>query len=230
MKFLRSDAMSIRNIMEDIVNSAIDEVLKKEKDSNDTKEYREDICAFVLNRIPPNYVTSERGILHGLLDSHFLLQQKTDILLLIYEAISVINERRDGGTKHLGDELEKHNIFFPHIIGEVVEESTFSKIDNVKVTLLFDGKMVKMMSDSWENPYFTNKGTNSYYHFWPEFDNEPDVNQEYDFSLLFEHDNLEKYEHTFSVKPVKADNISISCSIPVVMMKLKDGEDTSFLF
>ncbi len=222
--------MSIKNIMEDIVFSTVEEVLKKEKDDNKTQEYREDICAFVLNRISPNYVTSERGILHGLLDSRFLMQQKTDILLLIHEAINVIHERRSNESKHIEIDQKGHNYFFPHIIGEVVEESTFSKIENVKVTLLYKGKPIKMMSDSWNNPYETNKGTMSYYHFWPDFNEDPDPEKEYEFTLTFEHENLEAKDYTFTVKPVKAVNMSASRAIPIMLMQLKDGVDSSFLY
>jgi competence protein ComFB len=222
--------MSVKNIMEDIVSSTVEEVLKKENDKNNTLEYREDICAFVLNRINPNYVTSERGILHGLLDSRFLLQQKTDILLLIHEAISVIHERRDHEFKHIDLEKETYTYFFPHILGEVVEESTFSKVDDVKVTLLYQGRPVKMMSDGWNNPFLTNSGTMSYYHFWPVLDEEPDPEKEYEFKLVFEHDKMEGKEYLFTVKPVKAVNMSASRSIPIMLLTLKEGVDSSFLY
>lgn len=222
--------MSIRNLMEDIVLSTVEEVLKKEKDDNATREYKEDICAFVLNRITPNYVTSERGILHGLLDSRFLLQQKTDILLLIHEAINVIHERRSAEFKHLEMNDHAHDTFFPHIIGEVVEETTFSKIEGVTVTLLFEGLPVQMMSDGWKNPFITNKGTMSYYHFWPFFEQEPDAEKEYEFTLTYEHEKFVSREYSFTVQPVKAMNMSTSRAIPIMLLAMKEGVDSSFLY
>ncbi|MFW6365363.1 MAG: late competence development ComFB family protein [Spirochaetota bacterium] len=223
--------MSIRNIMEDIVLSTVREVLKKEDKVVITDEYREDICAYVLNRIPPNYVTSERGILHGLLDSKFLMQQKTDILLLIHEAKEVIRERRSSNTgRHLDMDTASRSSYFPHVIGEVVEESTFSKIEGVRVMLLHDGRPVRMMSDSWDNPFITNRGTMSYYHFWPDLGDDLAADKEYEFELTFEHENLLPRNYSFTMKPVDAVNMSEPRAIPIMLLSLKENADTAFLY
>ena len=123
--------MSVKNLMEDVVKSTIDELLKEEKYFEGASKYKQDIAAYVLNRIPPKYVTSERGILHGRLEAKFLFQQRTDVIFLIHEALNVIKGRRDMPSSGIQDSIESKHLFFPHIIGEVLEETTFSVVSDV---------------------------------------------------------------------------------------------------
>ncbi|MBN2436854.1 MAG: late competence development ComFB family protein [Spirochaetes bacterium] len=222
--------MNIRNMMEGIVSSLVLEVLKKEERLNESKEYFEDICAYVLNRLPAKYVTSDRGILHGILETKFSAQQKSDIIMLVYEAMTIIHERRDKNHKHIHISKGAPNFFFPHLLGEVLEKTTFSKIPGVKVTLLKDKSPVKMVSDGWDNPFHTNDGTGSYYHFWPLFDEESDPLLEQKFLVTFEHEKFKPFEQDIYVRPVSLTSGAIETRIvAVVLLDLKEGEDLSFL-
>ncbi len=113
--------------MEDIVTSVVREVLKKDKDLPKAEIYEQDIIAYVLNRVPARYITSERGIIHGKLESRFKFQQRTDILFLIQEAIQNIQSRRASSPSSV-EELAGRERMLPHIMGEVLEETTFSII------------------------------------------------------------------------------------------------------
>ena len=110
--------MSVKNIMEDVVFSAVDRVLKEEGAFKDMSKHKNDITAYVLNRVPPKYVTSERGVLHSKLESRFFVQQKTDIFLLIHEAVDIIGSRRNTSTIDFDGIKKKEKIFSPHLIGE----------------------------------------------------------------------------------------------------------------
>jgi len=153
--------MAVKNLMEDIVSSVVKEVLKKDTDAAKSDIEEQDIVAYVLNRVPPRYITSERGIIHGKLESRFKFQQRTDILFLIHEAIQNIKTRREASSHTDYDGMEKMQNILPHIMGEVLEETTFSIVSDIEVSLLMNGKPVPMLDEGWSNPFITNKATST---------------------------------------------------------------------
>jgi competence protein ComFB len=224
--------MAVKNLMEDVVFSTIDEIIVEEKYFSGIDHYKQDIAAYVLNRIPPKYITSERGILHGKLEARFLFQQKTDILFLINEALDVIKSRRDVPTEpNLSEFIASHTLFFPHIIGEVLEETTFSIIPDVEVTLLNKGNLVKMVDPTWENPYKTGRGTLGYYHFWPDVDQEGAIAQDdVSFTIRFNHPKFHEKEIDVKIAVSSDFNISQSRPVQIALLHLKEGHDISFLY
>lgn len=223
--------MITKNIMEDIVAASVDELLEKSDRLKDLTEYRNNIIAYVLNRIQPRYVTSERGIIHSRLESRFIFQQKADILMLIHEAAELISSRRVSPKKDKPTKVESQDIFFPHVMGEVLEETTFSVISGVSVSLLLNGKPAKMIDENWNNPYNTAKATNGYYHFWPDFDSESmDENSQYNFTLEFSHPKCDARTTTVDLKPVNDINFYKSKFVPLTLLTVKEGIDISFLY
>jgi competence protein ComFB len=224
--------MSVRNIMEDVVASTIDEIIRDEKYFSGIDQYKQDIAAYVLNRIPPRYITSERGILHGKLEARFLFQQKTDIIFLIHEALEVIKNRRDIPTSpDLSQNLQSRDYFFPHIIGEVLEETTFSIIPEVEVTLFYNGSSAKMMDPSWDNPYKTGRGTLGYYHFWPDVDIENmDITKDINFTIRFRHPNFIDKDMDIQVTALPIINLAHSRPVQIALLHLKESTDISFLY
>ena len=223
--------MSVKNLMEDVVLSSIDELLKEEKHFTGTEKYKSDIAAYVLNRIPPKYITSERGILHGKLEARFLFQQRTDIVFLVHEAINVIRSRRDMPNSNFQDHLLSRHLFFPHILGEVLEETTFSIIPDVEVTLLFQGNPAQMVDSSWSNPYHTNRGTLGYYHFWPDVNADiMDVTDDVPFTIRFRHEKFHEKNIDFMVPVLKDYKITQSRPVQMALLELHEGVDTSFLY
>ncbi len=159
--------MSITNLMKDIVINTVEEVLKEKENVNIPKNGKDDIIAYVLNRIQPKYATSERGLLHGVLDAKYMIQQRVDVFFLIYEAIHMINRR---GSSHETEWASSESSYFlPHIVGQVLEESSLSVVSDVEVSLLYKGAATAMVDSFWDNPYKTNEATKGHYHFWPQF-------------------------------------------------------------
>jgi len=223
--------MAFKNLMEDIVKNVVEEILKNEKNLLPEDVKNEDILAYVLNRIPPKYVTSERGILHGKLFTKFSTQQKSDILFYVYEAINVIKERRESSVNY--EEMAKidEDYQFPHIVGEVLEESTFSMIPDMEVKMSFDGQIVKMLDSGWKNPYKTNKATMGYFHFWPAFDKDlMGVNDIYSFVLEFSHPNFVAKKIELQLKLIDNSFLGKSHVIPLVLVPLKQGIDVDVLY
>ena len=218
--------MSFQNLMEDIVASVVDEVLKNDKELKSTTLNREDIIAYVLNRIPPRYVTSERGILHGLLNSKYKAQERTDILICVHEAIEVVKNRREGEAPEEGESSD----YFIHIVGEVLEESTFTMIPDVEVTLLHMGKPAAMSEGGWKNPTNTHRATKGYYHFSPSLSEKELQGGKLSFSLLFRHPKLQERTIDLDVEFLPEPGKGQSHIVPIVLLQVKEGIDTDFLY
>jgi len=223
--------MSIQNLMEDIVANVVEEVMKKDKDLEKIKVNRDDIVAYVLNRMPPKYITSERGILHGKLQSHYETQQKTDMLFSVYEAIDVIKKRRSTELHSAESTTAAEEYRLSHIVGEVLEETTLSMIPNVEVTLLFKGKPAKMIDDNWKNPYTTNKATKGYYHFWPIYSkSDMGKSAHVPFALLFSHPKFEDKKVDIEIETISKPNMAKTHTNAIVLLQAKAGVDLDFLY
>ena len=222
--------MGIKNLMEDIIISVVNEVLSKEdKELLHSNTYKQDIITYVLNRVPPIYYTSERGVLHGKLKSQFAFQQRIDILFLTHEAIKVIKNRRASEIHSDYMKIDKMTYFIPHIIGEVLEETSFSIMPDVEALLLFKGEPALMIDSSWKNPYITNNATKGYYHFWPEFiEGEMDKEDEINFQITFNHPNFQLKKIDFVVNVVKNFTFYKSHIIPIALLETKKEVDFSF--
>jgi len=225
--------MAVKNLMEDIVEALVEEVLlKTSRDAiGSAVIYKDDIITYVLNRIPPKYYTSERGILHGKLDSQFVFQQKTDILLLTHEAINTIKKRRSSELPAFEGKKE-NEYFLPHILGEILEETTFSIIPKVTVTLLYNDKPAEMIDQYWKNPYMTNKPTKGFFHFWPKLPisgKDKKNNKDIQYSLLCAHPKFKEKKIDFNLGIVDSRNSYKSFIMPMILLDKLEGVDLSFL-
>ncbi len=219
--------MAIKNLMEDVVSAIVDEALKK-KTNIDKKIRRDDIISYVLNRIPPKYYTSERGILHGVVESQILFQQKTDILLLTYDAIKTIKKGRESelgsGAKKGAGAKELKDRFLPYILGEILEETTFSIISGVKATLVWNGKKAEMLDTGWKNPYVTNDATRGFFHFWPKLPEKESRAKKLKFKLEYSHPDFIKNSIEFEVPVIGDKSVYKSQVLPAILMKTSENK------
>jgi competence protein ComFB len=216
--------MAITNLMHDIVINILDEVLKKESNKKITENNRDDIIAYVLNRVPPKYVTSERGLLYGILDARYQVQQQVDILLLIYEAINKIVTRRDPEKDHKDRlHLDKTSLL-PHIVGQVLEESSLSIISDVEVILTYGKAKAAMVDSDWDNPYITNTATKGHFHFWPRYiRSSMGKKSKVNFKLIFRHPQYIETKINLNLEVIKKSDFGRSQFIPTVLMKSREG-------
>lgn len=222
--------MPVKNLMEDIVINIVEDVLSGNRDLQKENVQKEDIIAYILNRIPPKYITSERGILHGKLEARYVIQQKTDILLLLYEAINVINRRRATEIVEESADSPLQIFRFAHIFGEVLEESTLSVIPDVVVTLLFNGKPARMVDADWKNPYRTNRATMGFYHFWPDYiESEMGKGPIIKFTLNVQHVKFEETNIPVEMKLLDRADMGKSHVMPLALLRAKKGVDLDFL-
>ncbi|MCL1865000.1 MAG: late competence development ComFB family protein [Spirochaetes bacterium] len=222
--------MKFFNLVEMIVENTVNEVLTKEKNSKNIKFHRSDIIAYVLNRVPPRYVTGERGIIHTRIDPMLKYQEQTDILFLTYEAIKVFSERRSTDTEATKIEMENLSGLMPYLMGEVLEETTLSMIPDIEVTLLYNNKNAEMMDMSWKNPYIATTATKGYYHFWPKYiESEMGKRNHIEFTLKFSHEKIVPHSIQIITKINKKGDLEKIQSIPLVLLKLKEGVSADFL-
>ncbi len=83
--------MELRNLMEDVVNHALEDV-KKYYDFCSCDQCRMDISALALNKIPPRYVVSNKGESYGRADL-LALQSGLDVLSVVLEAVKMVQQK-----------------------------------------------------------------------------------------------------------------------------------------
>ncbi len=83
----------IKNYMEDLVEEVLREYLKNRVDICNCNRCILDMKAFILNKVPPHYVVSDRGYLHWKLDE-MRTQFNVDILAVVVEAAEKINNNK----------------------------------------------------------------------------------------------------------------------------------------
>lgn len=212
--------MPAKNLMQDIVVNILDEVLKKEGARRVSEHQKDEIIAYVLNRVPPRYVTSERGLLYGALDAKYKVQEKVDILMLIYEGISrILNKDGDDAAQEKRASLEKGSLL-PHIIGQVLEESTLAIIPDVEVSLMFGTSRAAMVDAHWQNPYRTSAATKGRFHFWPKYSpTKMGKGPRVPFTLIFRHPQFREISIKVKLEVLKKSDYGRSQFVPIVLMK-----------
>jgi len=222
--------MEFFNLIEFIVKDIVDEVLEKEDNFKNIKFHRNDIIAYVLNRVPARYVTGERGIIHSRIAPVRKHQEHTDILFLTYEAIDLFSKRRTTEIEEINGGFERFSGLIPHMIGEVLEETTLSVIPDLKITLLYEGIPAQMMDLGWKNPYIAAKATRGYFHFWPRYiEDKMSSGGHVEFTVNFEHPKFQPRSVKIKSKVNKKNDLGNTQSIPLVLLKLKDGVSPDFL-
>jgi competence protein ComFB len=171
--------MKLKNYQEDVVLRAIEIALEDQPELLENQDFVNDVAAYVLNRVPPRYVMSERGFVRLAMEhlsedenSHGLANV-IELMMLVNTGLEVVRTRRPpkpkNGNGHVaavpGTIEYVHN--FPQIVGRVQDSSSGEPVVDAVVTFHLDGKPVAPVDDGWENPYRTRLQTRGYFSFWP---------------------------------------------------------------
>lgn len=81
----------IVNIIEDLVRQKVDDMIK-EFDMCDCDRCRVNACAIALNKLPPHYVTTQKGALLGKIDD-IELTYRARITVEVAKALKIVMER-----------------------------------------------------------------------------------------------------------------------------------------
>lgn len=136
--------------------------------SCDCQNCRLDSISYVLNRIPPRYIVSGRGLTHFV--SKDDTQINADINVLALEGIRLVNAakrpyHKENTSSYKVEELAKPRFYFPTITGCVFDGITFEPLSNTLVTLKINGKVIPMIDATWQNPCPTFNATKASYAF-----------------------------------------------------------------
>jgi competence protein ComFB len=179
--------MRLKNYNEDLVLETAKIVLKDRTDIHSTRAFILDVAAYALNRIPPKYITSERGFTHEFVQPGNGNGEEADRLLNVIELITLVNRavevvaRRRHDTAPAqprrpqsaaeSDEAPLRITYFynmPHIFGRVVDAGDGKPIIAAEATLWINDRMSVPAESGWHNPYTTNEQTRGYFSFWPQ--------------------------------------------------------------
>lgn len=179
--------MRLKNYNEDLVLETVKIVLKDRTDINPTRSFMLDVAAYALNRVPPKYITSERGFTHEYIqagesngEEGERLINVIELITLVNKAIDVVAKRRRVNSpqpvvrKKVADVMEDaslHLTYFynmPHIFGRVVDAQSGSPVIAAEATLWINDHVSVPAEAGWRNPYTTNEQTKGYFSFWPQ--------------------------------------------------------------
>ncbi|MGI5096212.1 late competence development ComFB family protein [Treponema socranskii] len=166
--------MKVHNVMEELVMSRVALMYERLNETRpswltcDCEDCRIDVVSYVLNRIPPRYVVSGRGIVHTM--NIPMPQIKADIDALTMEAIRVINSVKRPYHKDLAPSVHSEesqiSFNFPIFSGTVFDGASFEPLIDCTITLKCDEHNADMIDKTWSNPCKTYAPTNGSYSFW----------------------------------------------------------------
>jgi len=170
--------VNIHNIMEEQVISRVNQLYDQVKAKGtswltcDCENCRLDTINYVLNRIPPRYVVSGRGVAYNqgalLKDS----QLSADIDRISLDGMRLVSTAKRPYHKAALLEDSKEAVVakpvfnFPTFIGNVFDGSTFEPITGADILLKLGNETPAMMDSSWANPCKTYASSHGSFTFW----------------------------------------------------------------
>jgi competence protein ComFB len=88
---VREVALELKNVMEDVITSYVDEVLEQNKDFCGCPRCRLDVIALSLNSLKPKYVVSPRGYVYAKI-AELQAQFQADIIVAATKAVKVVKK------------------------------------------------------------------------------------------------------------------------------------------
>jgi hypothetical protein len=205
--------MELKNYQEDVVLGLIDILLEDEPEYSSDREFKYDVAAFTLNRIPPKYFMSERGFTR-FADLYLSDDDNADSFLNLVElsvivnrAIDTIKLRRSGRSNDPADRSPEtdppsvdyiHN--FPHIIGRALDSTTGTPVAQATVTLVSGETPVATTGSGWPNPYRTTQQGKGYFSFWPRYLTHPQASVAHTLGIRIEHSDYLPFSFDISLE------------------------------
>ena len=202
--------MRLKNYNEDLVLETVKIVLKDRRDIHPTRSFILDVAAYVLNRIPPKYITSDRGFTREFLqqgngdgDEGHRLVNMIELITIVNRAVDVVARRRheEAPTRRRSraaapEDDTLHLTYFynmPHIFGRVVDAGSGVPVIAAQATLWIDDQFSVPAEPGWHNPTTTNAQTKGYFSFWPQVQMGESATTKIDLRVSLEHDRYATY-------------------------------------
>lgn len=204
--------MNIQNQKEAQVFTLIDDIFGEEQEKKEQtfcvcSQCRLDVACYVLNRIEPIYVISERGVAHTESRYQAKIQETADLAALIHEGIDRVSNHKRPDFPHTAGKqprVEQRGMrFFPMIKGRVFNGNTFEPVCNIEVSLKSDGELAEMVDPNWQNPCHIYDNSSGSFYFLPK-PLTPSVSQQEEsirFEILIDDPRFEPLRHFFMISP-----------------------------
>ena len=167
--------MKVHNVMEELITTRVNLMYERLNEAKpswftcDCEDCRLDVVSYVLNRIPPRYVVSGRGVVHTM-KLVPTPQIKADIDALVIEAVRAINSTKRPYHKDIApcarSQAPEVSFNFPIFSGSVFDGASFEPLIDCTITLKYDDHRADMIDKTWSNPCKTYAATNGSYSFW----------------------------------------------------------------
>ena len=228
--------MNVQNLMEDVVIKAVNTLYDKVKAEKvtwltcDCENCRLDTVSYVLNRIPPKYVVSGRGVTHNV---EYLAssQLQADIDSLSLEGMRTVSstkrpfhaENREDCTIHADGAQTSPAFNFFTFTGVVLDGNTFEPVQNAKIIMKIDGKLAEMVDKTWTNPFNLVPSTKGVYSFWVKSipAKESGERAYFNFSIEIEAEGYSESVYHFEVPIMSEDGVRATLD-STYTLKIKD--------
>lgn len=207
--------MKLKNYQEDLVLQAIAIALENRPELLEDEVAVNDIAAFVLNRLPPRYIMSERGFTRLVSEEEEPSDERRDVatmvqlLVLVNRGIEMVENRRRPSPENSENHLDPASqalpvLNFPQIVGKITDAEDQRAVANATVTLYLDGEVADPAEPGWPNPFKTSLATRGYYSFWPRHRRGDKSAQNHRGRIVIEHPDYEPSERAIVV-PAEPD-------------------------
>jgi competence protein ComFB len=204
--------MELHNTNEDIVIAQVTDIFNAiEQQGNSDNictcdQCRTDTACYVLNRIEPRYIISNRGAVRVERESLENQQKDADIVVMIREGLRKIHHNKRLSSNH---EIKNSSVSFqnkpifniPTVIGRVFNGTNFAPIVDIEIELLRNNDIVSMVDNNWQNPCHIVKHSEGTFTFWPAPILAEDVNVRklFEFSVRINVPGFEELKHFFKI-------------------------------
>jgi competence protein ComFB len=208
--------MDIHNTSEDIVYKIVQTIFDDIKKTGNPEGFclceqcMVDTICFVLNRVEPHYIVSNRGSTRIDYTGIKHQQDEADITTLALKGFKMVNHNLRPTSNHKESKTDKvsainSTIFdIPTITGRLFDGLTFELITGIEVALYCDGELVQMRNSNWQNPYKIVESTAGTFSFWPMpiITDSADVPREFHYSIKVSSPDYEVLNHFFTISSV----------------------------
>jgi competence protein ComFB len=218
--------MELHNTAEDVIIRRVGDIFKTLEEEGNPEDFctcdqcRMDTSCYVLNRVEPHYIVSNRGVARVEQETLERQQRDADITSLIWEGLKRVNHNQRSTASHKSHksgEAVSHNPVFniPTIVGRLFNGNNFSPLADIKIELLRNGELVSMKDSNWQNPYNLVSNTGGTFTFWPGPvpAQAPDERKSFEYSIRVESADFETLHHFFKIPVISEVETSSSFNL-----------------
>lgn len=201
--------MKVHNLLEEEIINRVENLYTQVQEMKtqwmdcSCKHCRLDTVAYVLNKLPAQYIVSGNGVTHAALNLESQLLADMDFLIMKGMKKIASNTRSFHAQKDDKNEYTLQGPVFnvPVFLGFIYDGSSFEYLKNAIITLTHNNEAVEMFDYTWANPHTLNESTKGAYSFLvkPISAQKEDEHKEFHFTISVESKGYEKTTYVFDI-------------------------------